>query len=216
MKCTKLLALVLVLAFAATAAWAQGRIEISPWVGYRTTGSISGSQTTYTDFHIEDGLAYGLSLGYRLNPKMTIEVRWSRVGSSVTAHGLTFVKTKVADIDTDTYHANFLFFWRGEEYKVRPYFVMGLGAISANAKNVQVGEQIVNPSAEWRFSWNMGLGMQAQIREKIGLKLQAIWLPTYINSTSGWWVDWWGNAWIVPISNYMNQFEFSAALVFRF
>ena len=216
MKSKKLLVLALILAFGSTAAWAQARIEISPLVGYRTTGSISGGTTIYKEFHIEDGLAYGLSLGYRLNPKFTLEVRWSRVGSSVTAQGKDFVKTTVADIDTDTYHANFLFYWRGEEYKVRPYFVLGLGAISANAKNVQVGEEIVNPSAEWRFSWNMGLGMQTQLREKIGLKLQAIWLPTYINSSTGWWVDWWGNVWLVPISNYMHQFEFSAALVFRF
>lgn len=215
MKSTRLLALALILAFATTAAWAQGRIEIAPWVGYRTSGSVSGDAGGYTDFHIEDGLAYGLSLGYRLNPKMTLEVRWSRVGSTVTAHN-GIQSATVADIDTDTYHANFLFFWRGEEYKVRPYFVLGLGAISANAKNIQVGEELVNPEAEWRFSWNMGLGMQAQLRDKIGLKLQAIWLPTYINSSSGWWVDWWGNVWLVPISNYMNQFEFSAALVFRF
>jgi len=216
MKSKKLLVLALILAFGSTAAWAQGRIEISPWIGYRTTGSLSGENASYSEFHLEDGLAYGLSLGYRLNPRFTLEVRWSRVDSTITAHDVLSATTTLADVSTDTYHANFLFFWRGEEYKVRPYFVVGLGAITANARNVQVGKETVNPEAEWRFSWNMGLGMQAQIRERIGLKLQAIWLPTYINSSSGWWVDWWGNVWLVPISNYMHQFEFSAALVFRF
>jgi opacity protein-like surface antigen len=216
MKSTKVLIVALILALVSTAAWAQGKIEITPFVGYRTTGSISGGTAAYTEFHIEDGLAYGVGLGYRFSPLFTLEFQWSRVDSTVTAHGVTFQKTELGSIATDVYHANFMFFFRPEEYKLRPYFMFGLGATVANVGNVTVGDETLNPGAESRFSWSMGLGLQAQFREHIGLRLQTRWLPTYINSTSGWWYDWWGNVWLVPIANYMNQFEFSGGLTFRF
>jgi len=216
MKVTKALVLTLALAVISTAAWAQPRFEIVPFVGYRTTGSFSGGQLQYTDFHIEDGLAYGVSLGYRVSQVFTLEAQWSRVDSTVTAHGVSGIKTTLDNVTTDVYHANFLFFFRGEEYSLRPYFMFGLGATVANPKTTTWLGQTVNPSAASRFSWSLGLGVQAQLKEHIGLRLQTRWLPTYINSSYGYWYDWWGYPWVVPISNYMNQFEFTGGLVFRF
>jgi len=215
MKGAKILIVAMILVLGTTAAWAQGRFEITPFVGYRTTGSFSGGQLQYTDFHIEDGLAYGVSVGYVFSPLFTLEFQWSRSDSTITAHGATFVKSTLADVSTDVYHGNFLFFFRPMEYKLRPYFMFGLGATVANAKNATVGVN-PNPGAQSRFSWNLGLGAQYQAGQHVGLRLQARWLPTYINSTSGWWYDWWGNVWLVPISNYMNQFEFTGGLTFRF
>ena len=216
MMSKKLVIAVLIVAFGATAAWAQGRFEITPYVGYRTSGSLGGGQNGYTDFHIEDGLAYGVGIGYLINPMLTMEVRWARSDSSVTSHGLTFAKTKVAEVSTDYFHANFIFYFRPEGFSLRPYLVTGLGAVVVNPKNVTIGETPVNPSTESRFSWNLGLGLQARAGSRVSFRLQALWLPVYINSTMGWWFDWWGYPWAVPISNYMHQFEFMGGLTFRF
>jgi len=215
MKSTKVLIFALVLLMSTTA-WAQRRFEITPFVGYRTTGSFSGAQLQYSDFHIEDGLAYGVGLGYRFSQVFTVEAQWSRVDSQVTAHGVNLLTTNLTSVTTDIYHANFLFFFRQEQYSLRPYFMFGLGATVANAKPLVWLGNTVDPHAASRFSWNLGLGVEARVRERIGLRIQGRWIPTYINSSSGYWADWWGNVWLVPYSNYMNQFEFSGGLVFRF
>ncbi len=214
-KSAKILIVAMILVLGTTAAWAQGRFEITPFVGYRTTGSFSGGQLDYTDFHIKDGLAYGVSVGYAFSPLFTLEFQWSRSDSSITAHGPTLASTKLADATTDVYHGNFLFFFRPVEYKLRPFFVFGLGATVVNPKNATIGAN-PNPGAASRFSWNLGLGAQYQATNRIGLRLQARWLPCYINSSSAWFIDWWGYPWLVPVSNYMNQFEFTGGLTFRF
>ncbi len=84
MKNSKALILALALILASTAAWAQGRFVLTPHVGYRTVGTLGGDIAELTDFKVQDGLAYGLALGYRVSPFFTIEAMWSRSDSNVT------------------------------------------------------------------------------------------------------------------------------------
>jgi len=223
MKNTKALILALALILVSTAAWGQGRFEVTPFIGYRTTGSFEGAVQELSNFSIKDGFAYGLSLGYRVNQMLTMEVLWSRVDSSLTAHVTGAGEQEVAKIATDAVHANFLFFALNDQYKARPYFLLGLGATIANpdATNFHTGTinpsgKSFDPSAASRFSWSLGGGVVVSASERIGLKLQVKWFPTYINTTSEIWIDWWGYPWVVPVSNYMNQWEFTGGLVFRF
>ena len=223
MKNAKALIFALVLVLASTAAWGQARFELTPFVGYRTTGNIDGAIQELSEFSITDGLAYGLSLGYRVSQMLTMEVLWSRVDSQFTARVGGGGEEELAKIATDAIHANFLFFALNDQYKARPYFLLGLGATIANPKatdfsdgDINPSGQSIDPSAASRFSWSLGGGVLISASERIGVKLQAKWFPTYINTTSEIWVDWWGYAWVVPVNNYMNQWEFTGGLVFRF
>jgi opacity protein-like surface antigen len=215
MKNSKVLILALALVLVSTAAWAQGRIEIMPFAGYRTTGSFEGAVLDFTDFHIKDGFAYGLTFGYRVNQMFTIEGMWSRVDSSISAME-NASEVELAKLSTDQFHGNFLIFFGGEEMKARPYFLIGLGATIANPKSTTFDGETVDPGSESRFSWSLGGGLQVMFSEKVGLRAQGKWTPTYINTSSEIWVDWWGYPWVVPVSNYMNQWEFTGGLVFRF
>ncbi len=223
MKRLKALILVLGMMLAATAAWSQSRFEVMPTIGYRTTGDFEGAVLDFNHFRIKEGLSYGLSLGYRINPMFTFEVQWNRVDSNITATLAGEGDKNLADIATDVIHANFLIFAMSEQYKARPYFLVGLGATVANPKATNFSEgglnpsgQTIDPAAKSRFSWSLGAGVQVNASERVGLRLQAKWLPTYINTTSEIWIDWWGYPWVVPVSNYMNQWEFMGGLVFRF
>jgi len=223
MKSTKALIIALALILGSTAAWSQSRFEISPFVGYRTTGSIDGAVLELSDFKFQDGLAYGLSLGYRVNQMFTFEVLWSRVDSTLTAQMTGAGEKELSKLSTDHIHADFLVFGLNDSYKLRPYFLIGLGATIANPKatdfstgDINPDGKSIDPDAESRFSWTLGGGVLINASERVGVKLQAKWLPTYINTTSEIWIDWWGYAWVVPVSNYMNQWEFTGALVFRF
>ncbi len=223
MKKSKSLILALALILVSTAAWSQGRFEVTPTIGYRTAGNFEGAVLQLSDFSIQDGLAYGLSLGYRVNQMLTMEAFWSRVDSSLTASVSGVGEQELAKIGTDQIHANFLFFALNDQAKARPYFLLGLGATIANPKATNFSDGDINPSGETidpssasRFSWSLGGGVLVMASERVGVKLQAKWFPTYINTTSEIRIDWWGYPWVVPVSNYMNQWEFTGGLVFRF
>ncbi len=223
MKKSKALILALALVLVSTAAWSQGRFEVTPTIGYRTAGNFEGAVLQLSDFSITDGLAYGLSLGYRVNQMLTMEAFWSRVDSSLTASVSGAGEQELAKIGTDQIHANFLFFALNDQAKARPYFLLGLGATIANPKATNFSDGDINPSGETidpssasRFSWSLGGGVLVMASERVGVKLQGKWFPTYINTTSEIWIDWWGYPWVVPVSNYMNQWEFTGGLVFRF
>jgi len=215
MKNSKALILALALVLTATAAWAQGRVVLTPFAGYRTAGTLGGDIAEFTDFKVQDGLAYGLSLGYRVSPLFTIEAMWSRSDSSITAlSGAT--ETELTKVSTDQWHANFLYYFGGDEGKACPYLLFALGATVLNPKPTVFEGTEVDPASESRFTGALGLGVQVNASEKIGLRVQGKWAPTYINSSNEIWIDWWGQAWVVPVSNYMNQWEFTGGLVFRF
>jgi outer membrane protein W len=215
MKSSKALILALALVLVSTAAWAQSRFVVTPHVGYRTVGTLGGDIAELTDFKVQDGLAYGLAIGYRVSPMFTIEAMWSRSDSSITAlSGASEVElTKIA---TDQWHANFLYYFGGDEGKACPYLLFALGATVLNPKPLEFEGQNIDPSSESRFTGALGGGIQVNASEKVGLRAQVKYCPTYINSSNEIWVDWWGYAWVVPVSNYMNQWEFTAGLTFRF
>ena len=215
MKNSKALILALALVLVSTAAWAQGRFVVTPHVGYRTVGTLGGDIAELTDFKVQDGLAFGLALGYRVSPVFTIEAMWSRVDSNITAlSGASEVE--LTKISTDQWHANFLYYFRGDEAKACPYLLFALGATTLNPKPLEFEGENIDPSSETRFTGALGAGIQVNASEKVGLRAQVKYCPTYINSSNEIWIDWWGYAWVVPVSNYMNQWEFTAGLTFRF
>jgi opacity protein-like surface antigen len=216
MKKTALLALIAILALGSTSAWAQssGRLVIQPFAGYRTGGDFGLRADVVLPFsgvRITDDFAYGLSLGVRMNPNFTLEAQWAR--SAPTMEGISPIaglpNTTLFRLYEDQFHANIIAYF-GDNGIIRPFFVTGLGVTVANPRGVE------GVNSETRFSWNLGLGLEKMFNEMVGLRLQAKWSSTYINEKAAWFVDWWGFAHVVPVSQYMPQWEFTGGLVFRF
>ena len=215
MKNSRALILALALILISTAAWAQQRFELMPFAGYRTSGSFDVTSLDISNVTIKDGFAYGLTLGFRPNPRFQVEAMWSRVDSKVSAK-VVGASTTLFNLTEDQFHLNFYSYFGYAEAKVRPFLLVGLGATILNPKPGERNGVTIDVPAESRFSWSIGGGLEAMFSESVGLRALAKWTPTYINTTSAIWVDWWGQAWIVPVSNYMNQWEFTGGLVFRF
>jgi len=210
------LVLIGILALGSTSVWAQGtqRLVIQPFAGYRTSGDFglrADAVLPYSGVRITDGFAYGFSLGYRVNPNFTLEAQWAR--SAPTMEGISSTpglpNTSLFKLYEDQFHANFIAYF-GNNSIVQPFFVTGLGVTVANPRGVE------GLSSETRFSWNLGLGLEKMFNERVGIRLQAKWFSTYVNETAAWFVDWWGFAHVVPVSQYMPQWEFTGGLVFRF
>jgi len=216
MRRMTLLVLIGVLALGSASVWAQGsgRLTIQPFAGYRTSGSFGISAAVslkYNALRVSDGFAYGLSVGFRLSPNATVEAQWARTDSKL--EGLSpnpaFPAISLFNLFEDQVHANFLYYFGDPQGIVRPFFVSGLGVTIANPRGMEV-------SGETRFSFNIGLGFEKMFNDRVGVRLQGKWYPTYINSQLQWFVDWWGFAYLVPVNQYMTQWEFTGGLVFRF
>jgi hypothetical protein len=218
MRKTTLLLVVGLLALGATSAWAQGgRWVIQPLAGYRTSGSFGVRPDLdvvlpFSGIRIPDGFAYGISLGYRLTPLVTFEAQWTRSSGTAQAIATNTLEPNVDlfEMNEDQLHANFIFYFSDADFVVRPFFVTGLGATLADPKVEGVGTTS-------RFSWNLGLGFEKMFNDKVGFRVQAKWFSTYINDSAVWWYDyWWGGWYLVPVSQYMGQWDFTGGLVFRF
>lgn len=210
MKIKRLLFVFALMALMSTMSLAQ-QFEITPFAGYRTSGSFDLAENVldYSNVKINDGFTYGLSLGYRVNEVFTIEAMWSRTSTSLLAEVQGADTADLFDLYVDQFHLNFLFFVGQRMAAVQPYVLLGLGATYFNPKPSEA-------NGETRFSGSMGLGFVAMFSEMAGIRLQAKWAPTYINTTNALFLDWWGNPWVVPVNNYMSQWEFTGGLVFRF
>ena len=210
MKTKRLLLIFALVALMSTMSLAQ-KFEITPFGGYRTSGSfeLAPNVLNYSNLKITDGFAFGLSLGYRVSEALTLEAMWSRTSSSLLAEGQGADSGDLFDLHLDQFHFNFLFFVGQRRAAVQPYILLGLGATYFNPKTSEA-------NGETRFSGSLGGGFIAMFSQMAGIRLQAKWAPTYINTTSGLFVGWWGQPWIIPVNNYMSQGEFTGGIVFRF
>ena len=168
------------------------------------------TSTDHLTFEIEDGFNFGLALGFMISPEMEIEFMWSQTNSQLSGYLISPILEKevVFDIHTSQFHVNILVLFPQGNKRFVPYFLMGLGLTLADPKGEVNGET--------RFSYSLGGGLKAMVNERMGIRLQAKWNPTYINTSSELWVDYWGFVYAIPVSQYMSQGEFTAGIFFRF
>jgi opacity protein-like surface antigen len=210
MKRKRLILILAMVAILSTMSWAQ-RFELMPFAGYRTSGGFDIDSIGHSRFTIKDGLAYGVSLGVMLSPTSQVEFMWSQTNSQVTGSIIqpSPEQQELFDIHTSQFHVNFIYlFPRSSSNRVIPYFLVGLGLTLADPKGEVNGET--------RFSWSLGGGIKIMASERVGLRFQGKWIPTYINTSSEVWCDWWGFCYAVPLSQYMSQGEFTGGIFFRF
>ncbi len=190
---------------------------IMPTVGVRSSGSfgIESEDVAYTSIHFGDGFAYGLSFGYRASPVIAFEAMWSRHSTSVEGRapaspdGTTpAVNEPLFSALEDQFQAHLLLSTGYVIGSVKPYFLFGLGLTSFNPQ-----EDI---SGVTRFAWSFGMGIEARLKDRLGLRAQGKFVPTYINTTEEILLEWDGGYQATPMRNNMTQWEFQAGVFFRF
>lgn len=188
--------------------WGQ-RIEFMPFAGYRTSGTFNVDSELFSTFKIEDGFNYGLTLGFMVTPETEVEFMWSLTNSRLSGSFLQVGQNKniFFDMHTNMFHINFLYLYPYANERIVPYFLIGLGLTYADPKDGTNGET--------RFSFSVGGGLKIMASQRVGLRFQAKWTPTYINSHSELW-NYWGYLYFVPVSQYMHQGEFTGGIFFRF
>jgi hypothetical protein len=211
---TTILVLLVLLALGATTAQAQenSKFWVMPQAGCRATGSfaIGGETVPFTSLNLEAGFAYGLTLGYRFHEGVAVEATWSRSHSGMVGvfpADADLANEKLFDVNEDQFQADLLVSAGYVIGKVQPYFLIGLGLTSVNPSGAISGAT--------RMAWNIGIGLEGTVSQRIGLRGQVKLIPTHTINMGAILTEWNGGFPATSLRNTMTQWEFTLGLVFH-
>ena len=202
---------------AAISTQAQGRFEVTPFVGYETTGSYPVSVFTSTGgttipvdrLRVNDSTAFGAFLDYSLTENFQPEFMWNRNNTSYSAHDvLTGSYFNAYHAEVDQYQFGGLYMLRNSEVKVRPYVAASVGFTHDTNSNG-------NPNRT-EFSYSVGGGVKYYLSRHVGLRGDLRYLPTYGSSSRAVYCDPFFGCYNTKVSHYLNRGSFVGGIIFKF
>lgn len=209
--------------FAAISTHAQGRFELTPFVGYETSASYSIigeagpiGQDALSSLRVNGTAAYGAFVDYNFSENFQPEFMWNHNNTSYSGYD-TVLNTYVSQYhsDIDQFQFGGLYMFRNSDVKLRPYFAASLGFTHETN-----GDQTPDHTL---FSYSVGGGVKYYLTRHIGFRADARYLPTHgsysSSSTStpptplfcspvGCYVG--------SVSNFLNRGSFTAGIVIKF
>lgn len=206
-----MLGLAAVLAFGTTVSRSEARqIYISPMFGYTTAGSLDLGESDLDDVKVDGGMTWGGQIGFQAQPGFTFEASWMQQESHLSVQNfaaLGLPSKEVIGLKVGQLHGNFLFEKVGYGNTTHPYFLLGLGATFFNPDR--------DFDTETKFSFAIGAGVKIEASEKVGLKIQGKYNPTYLDED-------YGGVWCDPFycyqvadPDYLDQGEFAAGITYK-
>jgi len=183
------------------------RVELTPTVGYVSSGSFS---TSLGRLDLEDDIVYGGTLGFRAGPGRLVILNYSYFGTDLklTDRFPIAPDTVLGGLDQHTITVG------GEqEFKTgtaRPFASGALGIVIFDSKVRGAS------GSSTRFSGNFALGVKVMsASDRVGLKLQGRVTYNSISSSGSFWCGTYGCGGGVTTAGIV-QFEPSAGLVLAF
>lgn len=104
--------------------------EVSPFVGYETSGSYPVTNSFTIDrLRVDSALGYGTFIDYSITENSQAEFMWSRNNTSFSERdAATQTYSKAFNSDFDQYSFGLLYMLRNSERKLRPFIAGGIGA----------------------------------------------------------------------------------------
>jgi opacity protein-like surface antigen len=174
---TSWLAVVALLLVATIPVHAQSKFEVTPFVGWESSGSYPvSSNSTIDNVRLNSSASFGGFFDYSLSENFQPEFIWAHNNTSYSAHDyLTNSYFSAWHTDNDQFQFGGIFLLRNSEVKLRPYFGMGLG-FSHEGNNNGVADRTA-------FSWNIGGGVKYFVTQHIGFRGDIRYIPTYGSSS---------------------------------
>jgi len=195
---------------------AQERFEVSPFVGFETSGSYPVNLSTNTiianpidRLRANQATSYGTFLGYSLTENIQAEFMWDRNNTSYSARQIldgTYFKAYNSDIDQ--YQFGFQYMFRDSSHRLRPYVAASVGFThDSNGEG--------NPNRT-EFSYSLGGGAKYYLGRHFGLRGDIRYLPTYGSSSYGLYCDPFGFCVNAKVANFLNRGNFVGGVILRF
>jgi opacity protein-like surface antigen len=185
MKTNLLLAATVWTVLTAPTAWAQRGIEVTPFIGGQINGGVDLSTPLYKRIDVQNGLNYGVRASYAIGSKYTaVEFMWNHNQASTVAQPTNGgANLKLFNLNGNQFLGDFVVHFKDGDSRLRPFILLGAGSTTLAPDRNQV-------SSITRFAWAFGGGVKYSFSRHVGIRLQAKWSPTYINTTTeGVWCD---------------------------
>ncbi|HEY2118188.1 MAG TPA: outer membrane beta-barrel protein [Candidatus Acidoferrum sp.] len=212
MKTNQLFAAIAWAVLAAPTAWAQKGIEVTPFFGGQINGGVDLSTARYNRIEVQNGLNYGVSASYAINKYTAVEFMWNHNKADTLAQPTGGgADLKVFSLTSNQYLGDVVVHFKDPESRLRPFVLLGAGATNLAPDRSQV-------NSITRFAWVFGGGVKYDLSKHLGVRLQAKWSPTYINTvTTGVWCDpFWAGCWAKGDSVFLNEIDGTVGLTLRF
>ena len=188
-------------------------IEVTPLIGGRFGGTfdVQPEGAVETRASLGDSVSYGVAAGIRFDDFSLIEFRWTRANSSLRLEtGLNvnpLAAPAVADVTLNQFHGDFTReFALNEVTDLRPFVMASVGATHLGSSN----------NGFTRFSFGIGTGLKITVNSRLGVRVQAQWLPIWVQPEVSSFACGFGGCIAVLSGRLTQQFEVSAGPVFRF
>jgi hypothetical protein len=187
-----------------TAAWAQlESIDIVPFGGYRWSGGMS-SIPGVRNFDVKDAATYGVALDMNMPRNSAAELYYAHWSGDWNA-SLTSGGDFAGKFSRDDIMLNGLWY-ASRSAAIRPYISAGLGVAIYDTDNA---------SASGRFAWSLGAGARKDINDKVGLRADFRWMPTWFTTGSSAWCDPWYGCYPVSTGEFFDQWEVTGGLIVK-
>jgi opacity protein-like surface antigen len=197
----------------APTAWAQKGIEVTPFIGGQINGGVDLSTALYNRIDVQNGVNYGVSASYAIGSKYTaVEFMWNHNAANTVAQPTSGgADLKLFSLTSNQFLGDFVVHFKDNESRLRPFVLLGAGATNLAPDRSHV-------SSITRFAWVFGGGVKYNFSNHLGVRIQAKWSPTYINTaTEGVWCDpFWAGCWTKGDSVFLNELDGTVGLTFRF
>jgi hypothetical protein len=202
-------------------AFAQGRVEVSGFVGFSLNDGVdsdpvlAGDGNIYDTIEPKDSAIYGFTVGVLVGEGAEVGFRWATAPTTLQATGTT--EREIGDLSIKSYHGYFAYNFGESDAPMRPFVLIGLGATNFGSIDATVGGVNRSIGGETQFSTTWAGGVKIFPSPHVGVRLAAEWTPTYIKTDSvGWWCDPYWGCYLVGNAQYANQFQFNAGVTVRF
>jgi outer membrane protein with beta-barrel domain len=196
---------------------AQDRYEVTPFVGYETSGSYpvsifansGGTAVPIDRLRVNGAASYGAFFDYGLWESFQPEFIWNHNNTSYSAHNvLNNSYFNAFHSDVDQFQFGGLFMFRNSEHNLRPYAAASVGFTHEINNNT-------NPDRT-AFSWSIGGGVKYGLSRHFGLRGDARYFPTYGSSSQGTYCDPFYGCYPTTVHNFLNRGSFTAGLIIKF
>jgi hypothetical protein len=203
-------------------AWGQfapDKWEVTPFVGYETSGSypLNPNSTTIpvNNLQINGAASFGTFIDYSITSNLQFDFMWDRNLTSYSEQQFpnpAYIKAYNSSVDQYQFGALYMIF--GEEHKWRPYVAGSLGF--THEFNSALSATTQSPPTRLDFSYSIGGGVKYELSRHFAFRGDARYMPTYANSSLAEYCDPFYGCYTAKVSNYQHRGNFLVGLVIRF
>lgn len=189
---------------------AAEKVEITPFIGWRSGGEFVGDDFDFDDdffdLDLDETSSYGLSVAFALSRSWKVELLWSHQATELIEDEFLGPDFPLFDLDVDYYHVGIVYQWTPGQ--LRPYVVASAGLTRFNPDFPEFG-------SESRFSAGAGVGLKGFFSEHVGIAIEGRLFSTLIDDGDEAFCDR-RACYSYDDSSYLVQGELRAGLVFAF